>query len=148
MPVFAGHGAWQTIRREDYSSCGDRHSGRIRLRTSLRLQSLSFRFFNHVKCNLRSRERPKPREVLSGAGTHVSTPREYPIRRVISASEGHERASPLVHGDYVRRIGFRFRRRGCVCSIRLRCRGATMKESRRNTGDNNDQNGSHASSPV
>jgi hypothetical protein len=24
LPVFAGHGAWQTIRREDYLSCGDR----------------------------------------------------------------------------------------------------------------------------
>ena len=27
-------------------------------------------------------------------------------------------------------------------------RGATIKESRRNTGDNDDQNASHASSPV
>jgi hypothetical protein len=116
--------------------------------TSLRLQSLSFRFFNHIKCNLRSRERPKPREVLAGAGTHGSTPRKYPVRRVISASQGHERASPLVHGDYVRRIGFRFSRRDGVCRIRLRSRGASMKESRRNTGDDDDQNGSHASSPV
>ena len=116
--------------------------------TSLRLQSLSFRFFNHIKCNLRSRKRPKPGEVLAGAGTHGSTPCKYAVRRVISASEGHERASPLVHGDYVRRIGFRFIRRDCVCRIRLRRRGATIKECRRNTGDNDDQNASHASSPV
>ena len=65
-----------------------------------------------------------------------------------SASQGHKRACPLVHGDYVRGIGFRFSRRDCVCRIRLRCCGATMKESRRNTGDTDDQNGSHASSPV
>jgi hypothetical protein len=65
--------------------------------TSLRLQSLSFRFFNHIKCNLRSRKRPKPGEVLAGAGTHGSTPCKYAVRCVISASEGHERASPLVH---------------------------------------------------
>ena len=120
----------------------------LRLRTSLRLQSLSFRFFNHIKCNLRSRKRPKPGEVLAGAGTHGSTPCKYAVRCVISASEGHERASPLVHGDYVCRIGFRFSRRDCVCRIEFRCRGATMKESRRNTGDNDDQNASHASSPV
>src|ERR1700681_4963045 len=90
MSLISGKSIRLKLRRSDW------HSGRIFLRTSLRLQSLSFRFFNHIKCNLRSRERPKSREVLAEAGTHGSTPRKYPVRRVISANERHERAGPLV----------------------------------------------------
>ena len=113
-----------------------------------RLQSLSYRFTNHIEGNLRRRERPKPREVLAQAGTYGSTPRKYPVRRVISASEGHERPRPLVHRDDVGRIGLRISRGGWVCRVWLRSRGAAGKEGRRNTGEHDDLNRSHASSPV
>ncbi len=112
--------------------------------TSLRFKSLGFRLTDHIEGDLRRRKRPKSCEVPAQAGTHGSTSRKYPVRCVISASEGHECSSPRVYGDYVCCIGLCFSRGSHVDRIRPRSSGAAGKEGRRNTGEHDEQNGSHA----